>query len=385
MRALIIAWSSTIGLLLIIFAWLSFTYEPEQYAQTTAQPSAQVEATTSYDEPVEEDLSTEQLDEQVTAPDTTAPEENLAINGAVLGDNITRPDFGNDTPDVAQNSVSDIVEQEQAQEPFAFINPVNTALLEDGPYGPIPVVNNQEQPWQVYSRPFDRPGDRPRISIIIVGMGLSESATQNSINMLPPDISLAFSPYGQNMERWTEEARQNGHETLLMVPMEPLDFPINDPGPHTLINTLPASDNLDRLYYVLSRMQGYVGVVNDMGSKFTADPDAIAPIMQDLQRRGLIFVDARTSRLTVAATSAREFGVPRAQNDRYIDNDVSAAQIDRYLRELENIALRSGNAVGIARPYPITIERLVLWAADLRMRGIELAPITAMSNRQTLR
>lgn len=382
MRALMIAWGSTIGLLLIIVTWAGFAYDPAQYTDITASSQDNhennnepaVEQQTSQPEP-EPRVEIQQA-EVVAQPAADETEEEL--------DTITRPDFGDDTSDVGQSSVSDIVQQD-TEDAMIFINPANADLLEEGAHGPMPVVNEQRQPWQVYSRPFERPGDRPRISIIIVGMGLSESTTQNSINMLPPDISLAFSPYGQDIPRWTEEARQNGHETLLMIPMEPLDFPVNDPGPHTLMNDLPASDNLDRLHYVLSRMQGYVGVVNDMGSKFTADPDAIAPIMQDLQRRGLLFVDARTSRLTVAATSAREFGVPRAQNDRYIDNDVSAAQIDRYLRELENIALRSGNAVGIARPYPITIERLVLWAADLRGRGIELAPITALGNRQTVR
>lgn len=388
MRALIIAWGSTAGILLIITGWLAISYEPDNYQPRTAahQPAAtenEAIITAPNDEHSNQEQNEIEQDLQPTGQ-LEQPDDSQGGDIASLDEGITRPNFGNDKPDEALNSISDIVEQAESPS-LSFIKPVDTTLLEDGPYGKIPVINDQQQAWQVYSRHFDRPGDRPRISIIIVGMGLSESSTQNSINLLPSDISLAFSPYGQNIPRWTEEARQNGHETLLMVPMEPLDFPVNDPGPHTLMGNLPANENLDRLYYILSRMQGYVGVVNDMGSKFTADPDAIAPIMQDLQRRGLIFVDARTSRSTIAAASAREFGVPRALNDRYIDNDVSAAQIDRYLRELENIALRSGSAVGIARPYPITIERLVSWAAELHSRGIELAPITALSNRQAVR
>ena len=385
MRALIIAWSATGVFLLGLIIWAAISYDaPEDSAPQTASIEDNFPDLNDMaeDAPVTsiEDRAAQQAgddnggfrDEEVIAADTNRD------------DAVTRPDFGDPVPDIAPDSVSNIVEQ-QNNIYITTIAAPDPTLLEQSPHGDIPVIVDQKQPWQVYSRDFDRPGDRPRISIIIVDMGLSESATQNSINQLPADVTLAFSPYGQDLPRWAQEARQTGHETLLMVPMEPIDFPVNDPGPHTIMSGISARENLDRLYYVMSRMQGYVGLVNDMGSKVTADPEVLSPIMQDLQRRGLIFVDARTSRLSVAATSAREFGVPRAQNDRYIDNDVSAAQIDRYLRELENIALRSGNAVGIGRPFPVTIERLIAWEATLAERGIELAPITAISNRQTVR
>ena len=88
-------------------------------------------------------------------------------------------------------------------------------------------------------------------------------------------ISLGFTPYGDDLESWVARARGKGHEIMLQVPMEPFDFPNNDPGPQTLLTSLPAHANLDRLKWAMSRFGGYFGVTNYMGAKFTASEEAL--------------------------------------------------------------------------------------------------------------
>ena len=260
------------------------------------------------------------------------------------------------------------------------------ALIEQAEAGPLPVTApDGRQAWQVYARPLTSGYDLPRIALIVTGMGLNSTATATAIDRLPAEVTLAFSPYASGLPDWSQRARTAGHETLIMVPMEPLNYPANDPGPETLLTSLSEQDNLKRLHGVMARFTGYVGLVNHMGSRFTASADAVRPMMAELYARGVLFLDARSTQYSTAARIADEVGVPRAVNNRYIDNDADAAEIQKHLIELENVARTFGAAVGIGRPYPVTVDTITTWAAGLDAKGLILAPVTAVANRQPVR
>ena len=253
-------------------------------------------------------------------------------------------------------------------------------LLEPSSYGPLPIrAVDGRTPVQAYARPFLGDPDRPRIAIIVTKLGLSRARTEQAITELPPEVSLAFSPYGRGLEDWGRKARKAGHEVLLMVPMEPVGYPDNDPGPLALMTMLTPAENIDRLHRVLGRMTAYVGVVSEMGSRFTASSRALAPMIADLAGRGLLVVDSRTTARSVLADEVRAAGLPVAVNDRIVDNIADPDEIDRYLRELETLALRRGYALGMGRPYPVTIARITAWAKGLSDRGFVLAPVSAVA------
>ena len=110
------------------------------------------------------------------------------------------------------------------------------------------------------------------IAIVIGGLGVSAAVTQQAMEKLPGPVTFAFSPYGTDVDRLVDQcARADGHEVLLQAPMEPFDYPDNDPGPQTLLTSLSPDQNLDRLYWLMSRFQGYVGVANYMGARFTSE------------------------------------------------------------------------------------------------------------------
>jgi hypothetical protein len=236
--------------------------------------------------------------------------------------------------------------------------------------------------WQQLASPFDANDARPRIAVVIVDLGLSSAATQAAIQNLPAGVTLSFSPYADNLTNWINLARAAGHEALLGLPMEPANFPTRDPGPQTLLTSLSPRENLDRLDWVLGRAAGYVGVTNYMGSRFTTSPQALRPVLTTLRDRGLMFVDARTTPRSEAAHLATEISLPRAINDRMIDEQASRAAIDAMLTDIERVATQTGNAVAMGQPYPVTLERLAAWLPTLEGKGIALAPITAMVNRQ---
>ncbi len=260
----------------------------------------------------------------------------------------------------------------------------DTSLQEDGKYGPLPVISGDRQPWQTYSHAFEDPENRPRIAIIINGLGLGTVTTTLAMERLPSEVTLGLSPYGRNLPDWAEKARVAGHETLVVVPMEPQSYPSDDPGPQTLLTSLTRGENLDRLHWSLSRFQGYVGIVNDMGSKFTASDENMRYVLDDLKKRGILLLDARSSRYTKAAKLAREANIPWAINSRFIDNDLTPEEIDRQLAQLETVARGFGTAVGIGHAYPVSIERVAAWARGMHERGFVLAPITAIANRQLI-
>ena len=259
-------------------------------------------------------------------------------------------------------------------------------LVAEGPEGPLPVIApDGRMAWQVYSRPFQAADpDTPRIAIVIGGLGLSQAATESAIQQLPGAVTLAFVPYARDLEGWIAQARAAGHEVLLELPMEPFDYPNNDPGPHTLLTTIDADENLQRLDWLLSRFTGYVGVTSFMGAKFTTSADSMEPILAELNDRGLLYLDSKSSRNSVASDIASELELPSVTSNRFIDRVASRVAIDARLFELERIAKSSGSAVGIGFPYPVTIERVSQWAIALRRKRYALAPLSAVVTGQSV-
>lgn len=253
------------------------------------------------------------------------------------------------------------------------------ALIETGPHGILPIIGRDgRQAWRAYGRPFDRADKRPRIAILITGLGPSGAATETAINDLPGAVTLAFDPYTRRLDEWIARARAAGHEVLLGLPMEPVDYPRQDPGPYTLLTSLSPKENLERLELVLSRVSGYVGVTGMMGSRFTASQTNLIPVLDELKKRGLMFVDARSSAQSVAGSLAQSMGLPHVAADDRLDADPTRDAVDRELQTLETVARRDASALGIGFIYPVTLERVALWAGTLEAKGIALAPASAL-------
>lgn len=259
------------------------------------------------------------------------------------------------------------------------------ALVEDTSLGPLPKVSGDGRtPAQAYARPFDSRDDRPRIAVVVVGLGLSRAATEAAIRRLPAAVTLAFDAHGPDLALWAAAARRAGHEILVEVPMESNDFPFVDAGPMALTTSVPGGENVRRLEAVLARLATYVGVVATTGSKFTARAESVRPVLLALKRRGLMYVDAVGDAEAAAPAVATEIGLSRAISDLVVDDEPSRAAIGARLERLEEIARERAVAVAVAHPHPVTMARLSAWAATLDDRNLALAPISAVADRQFL-
>jgi uncharacterized protein len=260
----------------------------------------------------------------------------------------------------------------------AMVAGIDQRLLEKSRYGMIPVVSDGLKPFTVYAAEADRvrAAKMPVVSIVVGGLGVGAAKTTDAIMKLPAAVTLAFTPYGSDPAKLAERARAQHHEILLQIPMEPFDYPDNDPGPQTLLTTLGAEQNLDRLYWHLSRFQGYAGIANFMGGRFVVTDAVMQPILREAAKRGLGYLDDGSAPRSVAPSLAASQAMPFATADLSIDAVPTALEIDRALAKLESLARERGTAVGIASALPISIERIGVWSKALESHGIMLVPLT---------
>jgi hypothetical protein len=253
------------------------------------------------------------------------------------------------------------------------------ALIENTIHGPLPrIADDGRKPMTVYAAPAPA-NAKLKIAIVVNGLGQS-AATKTALEGLPAAVTLGFTPYANDVGQWVAQARTRGHEVLLQIPMEPLDFPDSDPGPHTLRSGQEEEANIQRLTWALSRFTGYAGVSNLLGQRFLTDSEALSPVLTYLNRRGLYFFDNGAASQSVAPMVAGQVGLPVAQSGPALDMVQSPQEIDRRLSELETQARANGSAVGTAFLYPATMARIAAWARGLESRGFVLVPVSAIVN-----
>lgn len=241
-----------------------------------------------------------------------------------------------------------------------------------------------EPAWQIHAVPVALTPDRPMIAVVIDDLGLKRGATRETV-ALPAPLSLSFLAYADDLRAQMAAGRAAGHELLLHTPMEPLGD--QDPGPNALMAELPAAENLRRLAAALKEAPDIVGINNHMGSRFTASAEALRPVMAELQRRGLLFLDSRTTARSLAQQVATRMGVPSIGRDVFLDHDVEAgrAYVEARLAQVEAVARSHGMAVAIGHPHVATLAALRVWLPQLEAKGFQLVPVSAVVRARLVR
>ena len=220
----------------------------------------------------------------------------------------------------------------------------------------------------------------PAIAIVIDDVGLNRPGARRSI-ALPPPVTLAMMTYAESLPALAESARSAGHELMVHMPMQPIDGEY-DAGVKVLTVGLDRAQLLERLDWGLGRFDGYVGINNHMGSRFTADPSGMETVMAELKRRGLMFLDSKTVGSSLGVEAARRAGVPVVARDIFIDHEQEPGYIRGQLRNLEALARRRGYAIGIGHPHDVTLAELERWMPEARARGISFVPVSAILDLQ---
>ncbi|HEY8299770.1 MAG TPA: divergent polysaccharide deacetylase family protein [Methyloceanibacter sp.] len=256
-------------------------------------------------------------------------------------------------------------------------------LVEESQYGPLPrVATDGRRPIDVYARPsryvVAKAGDPPRVAILVTGLGLPDMPAGDVLKGLPAPISVAYGAYGRNLQESVSRARDNGHEVLLQIPLEPINYPTVDPGPHTLLTSLPPQENMKRLQWLMSRYTGYVGVTNHMGEKFEAASQSMTPVLEELKRRGLLYIDDGSVKESTVSQIAGTIGLDYS----VVSVQIDAGNLAKQLAQLEATAKERGAAIGVVKATSATVKQLSDWAAKLQAKGFVLVPVSAAVRSQ---
>lgn len=257
--------------------------------------------------------------------------------------------------------------------------PLDSTLTRQSSFGPIPGPNRVgKTPLDAYRLPVTPNSGRTPVSIIVGGLGINGPLTQRAIDKLPPAVTLSFAAQTPDLQAWIDKARARGHEVLLEIPMQGETFDATAQGTErTLRVSLNAADNRQHLHYLLSRAQGYAGVINYQGEVLLRRSDAVGPMLNEVKASGLgFFIDGSFDAPTVGAL-AQSIALPFKASFGLIDPVASQSVIEARLENLAAAAKQSPGPVGVGFVYPQTIDAVKGWAATLSSQGLILVPATA--------
>jgi polysaccharide deacetylase 2 family uncharacterized protein YibQ len=363
-----------------------FAGEPVVLADIPPVAELTTSSITSVDEPQAEPGSVDEG--TLEAMEEPAPAEEEAsgtvkvIRGAsgvteitVLGETGEEPQDGDDAAP-GQMEAQIIMARHRPMQPAPI-----AAVTEETESGPLPRISARgRKPFDAYSQVTPlavSSSGRPKIAIVLGGMGLNARLTAAAIKELPGDITFGFAPYGENLQEQVNRARARGHEILLQLPMEPVGFPASNPGPHTLQSEVTTEENLASLHWHMSRFAGYSGVTNYMGARLLVSEAALTPVMREMKDRGLVYLEDATVNLTLSPKVGEALRLPMRRASTVIDAEPTAPAIAAALERLEQEATATGFAIGTGSGLKVTIETVAEWAKTLQERGILLVPVSA--------
>ncbi len=217
----------------------------------------------------------------------------------------------------------------------------------------------------------------PRIAIIIDDMGHHQKMGGELLEL---DLNLTFSflpqaPFTQEQE---ERAWKMGRDILVHMPMEPQDLTF-DPGPGALYVDASVESIFDTVEDNLTYVPHAIGVNNHMGSKFTADRQAMHEVLSVMQKKGLFFVDSVTVSGSLGADEARRMGMKTGSRHVFLDNSQTQEDICRQLKRLVAYAKKYGTGIGIGHPNRATINALKM-CQELLLKQVRIVGIHELVN-----
>lgn len=254
--------------------------------------------------------------------------------------------------------------------------PKSSILLETAE-GKLPIISSEGvKPSEYYAKPYTRIGKAPIVGFLVLGLGQQREYSTTALE-LPDGVSLALSPYADYAEIWARNARYLGHEVFLELPLESPQYPATDPGPWALLSTASPEDNINNLLHIMQRVTGYVGLVAGVNENFTLSINALSPVLNEINRRGLVMLCAdKTSGM--GQILGRKDSIRGGCADVVLDAEMTPEAIYAALSKLEEHARANGQAFGILRARPLSLSIVSGWIGGMKSRNLRLAPVSAI-------
>lgn len=219
-------------------------------------------------------------------------------------------------------------------------------------------------------------GATPVIAIIMDDLGYSRANGERALN-LPVEVTAAVIPKAPHGPTLAKKAAEGGREVIVHLPMTAgPTWQLLDPG--GIHDDMPAEEIGRVIRDAFERIPQASGLNNHMGSRFTANREAMHWVMHELATHRAFFVDSLTTADSAGMEMAARHGLPAASRDVFLDNERGLLDINKQFNTLLRIARQRGHAVGIAHPYPETLDYLEEALPLLADAGVELVPISSL-------
>lgn len=253
-------------------------------------------------------------------------------------------------------------------------------LFQNTDFGLLPIINkeNGTTAFESYKKTISLDKNKPSIAFIVTNMGINTTQTKALITNLSDNITLSFSPYGADIKKLMMQARESGHETWMTLPLQTKDFPLQDPGPLAILNAANITQNQARLNTVMGKAVGYVGVTTQKDHIFRSEDARTNPIFKELFDRGLAILDSNSQSINFVSQLAERNGRPHAQNNFWLDEDLTPLALNQRLRQALEFSKNTGGVIVMLRPYPASIKTLNKFLNSVAARDFNIVPASTL-------
>ena len=347
--------------------------EKEEAVETTTPP----ETVTSAEESASE-MATPSETENFTEEEEITEEDEEEEDRAPLPSGPLVPDLMTGKPEDELTKVfTGLTKLVTPARPLEIISPLPALQKKRGSYYLPQKASDGTEPWQTYKRPFpEQTGNK--VAFIVYGLGLKNEETTLAIAKLPPEVTLSFSPYADNLSAQIAKARQAGHETMIDLSLQDKNYPAIDGGPNTITTSSSSDENIAKLEKTLQNAGALIGVTGLNGDALFSRPEVLNPVYEAIFAKGLLFLGTDTS---TAFPDIYDGSGAFLKADILFTDDMFYPAIENNFTSLENIAKTRGQALMAVPPTKILLDAIVKWNDANQQKGADkliIAPASAL-------
>lgn len=233
-------------------------------------------------------------------------------------------------------------------------------------------------PSRLYAHPFKRTAEQTLISFVVLNAGLDPQVV-GTLMALPPEISVAYSPYTRPKASYSENLRSTGHELWTMLPTMTDRYPSDDPGPLSILARMPEEEIVRRVRAVLAVIPGSIGVVLPINENISSQPNTLTPALTELDARGLLVLSTHPNRTVAQVAGDKQLSSIIRRADLLLDPEPNETQIRSRLAGLVAAAQDKSQLVVLLSARPQTLRILAEWLHKNPLpSSLVMAPLSAV-------
>ncbi len=222
-----------------------------------------------------------------------------------------------------------------------------------------------------------------RIAIVLYGFA-DDARAADSVFAQPEPFAVALLPAARNSAAVFKAAHQRQRAVVLMVPLEPVNYPQVNPGPGTLLVTMKPTRIAESVDRYLDQAGHVTAVANHMGSLATQDMTVMTAVYRTLRQHRVPFVHLMPAPGAVCKALASEMGVAYEEPGAVLDAEPrmkDTRALDKRWKAVVELAHTRGELTVWIRLTPMTRRWLARALDRKRLPAVDLVPLESLIKR----